>query len=160
MRWNWNWICILLLMVFNPIEASTGVNQFEKHHLKLSAGYDLLTLSYKQNFASHYFFQADINPFLLAGSGIVGFQLFNTIKQEIYVGLGAGLSLYGAAYIYPGMGYRYKVSRNHSLFFEGALGFYNIFWYGDFGLERDILQNIRAGYQFSFCEVNVSPNTN
>tara|TARA_B100001113_G_scaffold301857_1_gene261030 strand:- start:412 stop:939 length:528 start_codon:yes stop_codon:yes gene_type:complete len=143
-------ICCLLFVISIPTNGSPKeINVKEKESIKLSLGLDLLTISYKYKFNSPFSLQMDINPILLAGSGIIGRQVYNDIKHEVYIGVGAGFSLVGAAYFYPGLGYRLKLDKSHSLFLEGAIGFYNIFYHGDIGMEKDTLKILRLGYQFS-----------
>jgi len=144
------WIWCLLFVFFIPLKISSKeINIIEKQSVKFSVGTDYLTVGYKYNVNLPFFLQIDVNPMLFATSGIAGYQVYNEIQHEVYLGLGAGLSLYGIVYIYPGIGYRFKLNKTHSIFLEGAIGFYNILYFGDVGIEKDILQIFRIGYQFS-----------
>ncbi len=143
------------LLFFGTIQHKAEATCFDLDgfSVKSSIGYDFLTLGVNYKFAPKYFFQLDINPIFLSGAGIIGQYIFEHERLDIYAGIGAGVSLMRAFYIFPGVGYRFKITPSHAMYIEFATGFYSFlpnFTPEYIDTNPDQINILRLGYQLTF----------
>tara|TARA_A100001011_G_C13524452_1_gene521945 strand:+ start:11 stop:463 length:453 start_codon:yes stop_codon:yes gene_type:complete len=137
----------MVIIVGNISADSIFDHLFKDHSIKASLGADGYTASYKNYGLEPVLFQLDMNPLYLAGAGSVGIQIFKSNQLRSYVKAGAGMSIWGIGYVYPGIGINYDINEKSSFFLEFLIGYINVFYYGEVGFRDEVKEVIRFGYE-------------